>query len=195
LRSDIPYSIKDEFIKLPESLREHIERSRLVGKHIATIHNIDLYLVDLAIITHDLAKNLTSTELLDECKSFGIAVEAEYLLAPQLLHGPVAASWLENKHKVIDKSVIEAVQYHTTGYPRMGLVAKVVFLADKLDPEKIKRNPALESVFQEAELDLDGALMKYINMQIQMLIEQDRIIHPYSISFRNELMKEYLESN
>ena len=190
MRSDkLPYSIQDELIKLPESLKEHIERSRFVGKHIAIIHDIDLYSVDLAIATHDLAKNLTSTELLDECEKIGIVVEAEYLLAPQLLHGPVAASWLENKHKVTDKCVIEAVQYHTTGYPGMGPVAKVVFLADKLDREKIKRNPALESVFQKAELDLDGAVVEYINMQIQILIEQNRIIHPYSIACRNELMK------
>ena len=147
-------------------MKEHIERSRFVGKHIAIIHDIDLYSVDLAIATHDLAKNLTSTELIDECEKIGIVVEAEYLLAPQLLHGPVAASWLENKHKVTDKCVIEAVQYHTTGYPDMGPVAKVVFLADKLDKEKIKRNPELEKVLSISESDLDAAVLEYINIQI-----------------------------
>ena len=137
----LPSSIQGELIKLPEDLLSHIERSRLVGKQIATIHDIDLYSVDLAIATHDLAKSLTGAELIVECKKLCLDIQYEYLLLPQLLHGPVAASWLKNKFNVVDEFVIEAVRYHTTGYPDMNPVANVVFLADKLDKEKIKRNP------------------------------------------------------
>ena len=191
----LPSSIQNELIKLPEGLLSHIERSRLVGKQIGTIHGIDLYSVDLAIATHDLAKNLTGAELMVECKKMCVDIEDEYLLLPQLLHGPVAASWLKNKFNIVDEFVIEAVRYHTTGYPDMNPVAKVVFLADKLDKEKIKRNPELEKVLSISESDLDVAVLEYINIQIKRLIEQNRIIHPYSIACRNNLMKKYLDSN
>ena len=86
----------------------------------------------------------------------------DYLLVPKLLHGPVAASWLKNKFDVLDESIIEAVRYHTTGYPGMGTVSKVVFLADKLDREKIKRNPELEKVLSLSVSDLDAAVLAYI---------------------------------
>ena len=191
----LPSSIQSELIKLPEDLLSHIERSRLVGKQIATIHDIDLYSVDLAIATHDLAKSLTGAELIVECKKLCLDIQYEYLLLPQLLHGPVAAAWLKNKFNVVDEFVIEAVRYHTTGYPDMNPVAKVVFLADKLDKEKIKRNPELEKVLSISELDLDAAVLEYINIQIKSLIEQNRIIHPYSVACRNNLMKKYLDSN
>ena len=192
---NLPSSIQNELIKLPEGLLSHIERSRLVGKQIGTIHGIDLYSVDLAIATHDLAKNLTGAELMVECKKMCVDIEDEYLLLPQLLHGPVAAAWLKNKFNVVDEFVIEAVKYHTTGYPDMNPVAKVVFLADKLDKEKIKRNPGLEKVLSISELNLDAAVLEYLNIQIKSLIEQNRIIHPYSIACRNNLMKKYSDSN
>jgi len=191
----LPFLIQNELIELPKGLLSHIERSRLVGKQIGTIHGVDLYSVDLAIATHDLAKNLTVAELIGECRKMCVDIQHEYLLLPQLLHGPVAAAWLKNKFNVVDEFVIEAVRYHTTGYPDMNPVAKVVFLADKLDKEKIKRNPELEKVLSISESDLDVAVLEYINIQIKRLIEQNRIIHPYSIACRNNLMKKYLDSN
>ena len=106
----LPSSIQSELIKLPEDLLSHIERSRLLGKQIATIHDIDLYSVDLAIATHDLAKNLTVAELIGECRKMCVDIQHEYLLLPHLLHGPVAAAWLKNKFNVVDEFVIEAVR-------------------------------------------------------------------------------------
>ena len=71
----------------------------------------------------------------------------------------------------------------------MNPVAKAVFLADKLDKEKIKRNPKLENVLSLATSDLDAAVLSYMNILIENLIEQNFIIHPYSIACRNYLLQ------
>ena len=186
---NLPKLIQSELLKLPESLLAHIQRARCVGKEISSMHGIDFFSVDLAIATHDLAKNLSETELIDECKQMEIEISPDYCLVPKLLHGPVAASWLKTKFSVFDKFVIEAVKYHTTGYPDMNPVAKAVFLADKLDKEKIKRNPRLENVLSLATSNLDAAVLSYMNILIEGLIEQNFIIHPYSISCRNYLLQ------
>ena len=191
----LPSLIQSELAKLPEGLLSHIDRARSVGKEISTMHGIDFDSVDLAIATHDLAKNLTETELINECKKMCVDMDYDYLLVPKLLHGPVAASWLKNKFGVVDESVIEAVKYHTTGYPDMNPVTKVVFLADKLDREKIKRNPELEKVLSISVSDLDAAVLAYMNILIKSLIEQNLIIHPYSIACRNYLLKFFFDSN
>jgi predicted HD superfamily hydrolase involved in NAD metabolism len=192
---NLPALIQDELVKLPEGLLSHIDRARSVGKEISTMHGIDFHNVDLAIAAHDLAKHLTEIELINECKKMCVDMNCDYLLVPKLLHGPVAASWLKNKFDVLDESIIEAVRYHTTGYPGMGTVSKVVFLADKLDGEKIKRNPELEKVLSLSVSDLDAAVLAYMDMLIKSLIEQNFIIHPYSIACRNHLLKKYLDSN
>ena len=186
---NLPQLIQNELVKLPQGLLSHIDRARSIGKKISTIHRIDFHRVDLAIATHDLAKNLSETELIDECKQMEIEISPDYRLVPKLLHGPVAASWLKTKFRVFDKFVIEAVKYHTTGYPDMNPVAKAVFLADKLDKEKIKRNPKLENVLSLATSDLDAAVLSYMNILIENLIEQNFIIHPYSIACRNYLLQ------
>ena len=192
---NLPALIQDELVKLPEGLLSHIDRARSVGKEISTMHGIDFHNVDLAIAAHDLAKHLTEIELINECKKMCVDMNYDYLLVPKLLHGTVAASWLKNKFDVLDESIIEAVRYHTTGYPGMGTVSKVVFLADKLDGEKIKRNPELEKVLSLSVSDLDAAVLAYMDMLIKSLIEQNFIIHPYSIACRNHLLKKHLDSN
>ena len=106
---------------------------------------------------------------------------------PSLLHGPLAAAWLESDG-VSDPQVLEAVRYHTTGRMGMGPVARVVYLADKLDPAKIKRYPALEEVEALATEDIDRALIRCLNHQITHLIAKRRTIHPASVDFRNELL-------
>ena len=70
----------------------------------------------------------------------------------------------------------------------MGPVAKVVYLADKLDPAKIKRRPALEEVEALANEDIDRALLRCLDHRIAHLIAKRRMIHPASIDFRNELL-------
>ena len=185
----LPKLIQSELLKLPESLLAHIQRARCVGKEISSMHGIDFFSVDLAIATHDLAKNLNGKELIDGCKKMCIEISSDYLLVPKLLHGPLAAAWLKYKFGVSDAYVIDAVKYHTTGYSNMNPVAKVVFLADKLDKEKIKRNPKLEKVLSVVETDLDGAILAYMNILIESLVDQNFIIHPYSIACRNYLLQ------
>ena len=70
----------------------------------------------------------------------------------------------------------------------MGPVARVVYLADKLDPAKVKRHPALEEVEALANEDIDRALIRCLDHRIGVLIAKRRSIHPASVDFRNELL-------
>ena len=104
---NLPQLIQNELVKLPQGLLSHIDRAGYLGKEISTIHRIDFHRVDLAIATHDLAKNLSETELIDECKKMAIEISPDYRVVPKLLHGPVAASWLKTKFSVFDKFLID----------------------------------------------------------------------------------------
>ena len=77
----------------------------------------------------------------------------------------------------------------------MGLAARVVFLADKLDPAKIRRDPALEEVATLAEEDIDSALLRCLDHRIGLLIAKRRTIHPASVDFRNELLRASTEAS
>ena len=143
--------------------------------------------MDLGVASHDLARALDDKSILEEVLSFGIVPNTVELRSPSLLHGPLAAAWIESEG-VSDPQVLEAVRCHTTGRMGMGPVARVVFLADKLDPAKIKRHPALEEVAALADEDIDAALLSYLDHRIGLLIAKRRTIHPASVDFRNELL-------
>lgn len=48
-------------------------------------------------------------------------------------HGPIAAAVLEHEFGYTDKTVLEAIYYHTTLRPNATLLDKIVYLADKLE--------------------------------------------------------------
>ena len=71
----------------------------------------------------------------------------------------------------------------------MSQIEKVVFLADKVEPQKVERNPDLLKVLDACQSDLDLAIFKYLEMKIRQLLNQGVIIHPLAIEARNFYMK------
>ena len=67
----------------------------------------------------------------------------------------------------------------------MSTVSKVVFLADKLEPDKVRRRPELGEVLRLASVDIDTALLEYVNRQIVRGVERGDLLHPYTLEFRN----------
>ena len=88
----------------------------------------------------------------------------------------------------IAQAVLESVAWHTTGRPGMGDVAKVVFLADKLDPRKVARFPYLEEVVAKSRDSLDLAILEYLDRTIEYFLANGNLVHPIAIEFRNELL-------
>ncbi len=188
LMADLPPAIETRLQRLPQGLRDHIERARSTGRELAGRHGIDVEKCDLATACHDLARALPGEDLIAEAKRYGRRIHPVERNAPVLLHGAVAAAWLEHEDGLEDVDVLQAVRWHTTGRKAMGQVAKVAFLADKLDPVKVSQFPFLERVRELAYSDLDRAMLEYLNREIAYLLGMRYLIHPAYLGLRNELM-------
>ena len=186
--SELPSVIESRMLALPKGLREHIERSREVGRSLARRHNVDAGRVDIGIAAHDLARALNGDALLEQAKRYGLRLHPVEQRSPILLHGLIAALWLENEHGFDDEDVLEAVRWHTTGRQGMGEIAKAVFIADKLDPNKVRRYPYLNEVQSLAEDSLDRAILEYLDQGLLYFVREGELIHPESVELRNELM-------
>lgn len=186
--SAIPPAVAARLRGLPTGLRDHVERARREARDLARRHGVDETRVDLAVAAHDLARALDDDALIEQAAQRRIRVHPVERASPPLLHGRIAANWLKTEAGIDDEDVLEAVRWHTTGRKSMGPVAKVVFLADKLDPEKVRRYPYLEKVKTLAHASLDGALLEYLDRELSHLVRQGYLIHPASIGLRNELL-------
>ena len=184
----LPPEIDSRLRPLPKGLRDHVDRVRRVGAELAQRHGVDMDLVDQGTAAHDLARALKGEVLLEQARHYGLKVSSVERRIPILLHGLLAALWLEHEGGVADQRLLDAVRWHTTGNTGMGDVAKVVFLADKLDPQKVERYPRLGSISDTARESLDRALLEYLNQELDYLFGEGQLVHPASVELRNELI-------
>ena len=186
--TDLPDPIDARLKILPPGLKDHIERSREVSQELAVRHNVDARLADIGTAAHDLARSLGRDRLLTEAERLSLPLGLVEEREPILLHGPIAARWLYEDSSELDEAVLESVAWHTTGRPGMSEVAKVVFLADKLDPRKVEQFPYLKRVAAKSKDSLDLAILEYLNHTIEYFMRSGSLIHPVSIDLRNQLL-------
>ena len=105
-----------------------------------------------------------------------------------LLHGPVGAERLRANLGVNDNEILEAVYWHTTALATMGSIAKVVFLADKMDLSKASRYPHIGHVRELASDDLDEAIVEFLKGDLIRLLSEGKMAHLSSIEALNGLL-------
>ncbi len=184
----LPDAVEARLRELPRGLFQHVERVREITRDLAAVHGLDVERSDLAAAAHDLARAYRGDELLESASAYGIPVRPIDRASPVLLHGPVGAAWLQREARIADEEVLEAVRSHTSGSPGMGPIARVVFLADKLDPSKAQRYPFQDSVYAISRQDLDRALLRFLDLQLVGFLERGFVIDPSSVALRNDLL-------
>jgi nicotinate-nucleotide adenylyltransferase len=100
----------------------------------------------LAGIAHDLGKQLSDKEQLRLVKNDGKKISPIEKDKPSLLHGRVSAVLLREQFGVRNEAVLEAVATHTYGGMDMGPLAKIVYIADKLEFTRMKADPAVRKL-------------------------------------------------
>ena len=152
---------------------------------LALNYGADTQKASLAGLMHDYAKSFSNERL------YRIAVENNLaddlsLQEPSLLHAPVGAWLLKWELGIEDVEVLEAVKVHTTGAAGMSLLARIVYLADYIEPGRT--HFGVIEIRELAFADLERALLGAVNLTIKRVLERGRLVHPGSISFRNSLI-------
>lgn len=185
---DLPPSLAARLAALPDGLRAHVERVRVIARDLAVRHALDPATADLAAAAHDVARHLPGRRLIEEAERLGVGVSDVERAAPILLHGPVGAAWLLGDGEPLDPEVIEAVRWHTTGSPDLALVGSVVLIADKLDPAKAAAYPFQQAVREAAERDLRDGTLAFLEGALRLHLERGEFVHPVSVETRNRLL-------
>ena len=173
---------------LPPGLQAHLERVRELSLELAAIHGVDPGKVETAALGHDLYRAHSEEQLLSEARTRGLVVAPIEERVPLLLHGPLAAHLLSEECAVDDEDVLQAVRWHSTSCPGMSKVGLVVFIADKVEPQKVERAPHLGRTAALARRSLERAAVEYLTAEIASLLEKGSLVHPASIEARNHLL-------
>ena len=107
----------------------------------------------LAGIAHDMCKFLDDKELIRLALQDGKSLLKLEQNKPTLLHARAAAVILEKTFGITDRDILDAIRYHTTGFQDMNALAKVVYIADKIEISRMRVDPALREMSQTSDLD------------------------------------------
>ncbi|MDE2780525.1 MAG: bis(5'-nucleosyl)-tetraphosphatase (symmetrical) YqeK [Chloroflexota bacterium] len=184
--------IQQRVAALPAGLRAHIVRAQQVARELAPFHNVDPDRAALGILAHDVARAMPGRELIARATRFRLPIISVEENMPLLLHGPVGAEILRVEDGLAaqgdEADLYQAVYWHTTFHPTLvDELGKVVFLADKLDPNKRKRIPYQPEIMDLALENLDAAILEFLRRQVQDLTAAGREVHPVMLEARDAL--------
>ncbi len=88
----------------------------------------------IAGLAHDIAREYDSNYYFKVLEKAGLNISSWERTHPVLLHGRVGALILKRELQIEDEEILEAVECHVTGCVGMGVISKIVFVSDYLEP-------------------------------------------------------------
>jgi predicted HD superfamily hydrolase involved in NAD metabolism len=174
--------------RLETETRAHAERTAVVARELAAAHGVDPDRAELAALVHDIADGYSNVELLVLAERYDIPVTLTEARIPKLLHAPVGAEILRRDYGLSDEELLDAVRDHISGGPHMGKLAKILFVADKIEPHRDRHYHGLDPVRDLAIQDLDQAMLKLYAWRIDELVGAGRPVHERMVASRNLLL-------
>jgi len=173
--------------RLSASAMGHSERVAAMAGELAGIYGVDPGAARLAGLLHDWHREVSGDELVARAQALGIPVTDVDVAVPYLLHGPVAGAELADEFPDLGPEIVEAVGAHTYGSPSMSPLAKVVYVADVIEPgrgqqgvEELRRLVGTCSL-QELFTHTYAASLHH-------LLERRRRIHPQTVATWNDIV-------
>ncbi len=169
----------------------HVMRVVKTASFLARRYHCDLQKTRLAALLHDCAKScerMYFSQLLEK----GSVREEDWKPSP-IFHAYLGQFVSRDIYGVEDPEVWEAIASHTTGSTHMSLLAKIVFLADEIEPH---RNFPYVVYLREKSLEnLDEAVLAGMNASLVFLLHSGSRIELSSITARNALLEQQHSCN
>lgn len=181
---------------LLEWLKENLNEERYIhslgtadcARELAEKYNLDPEKAYFAGLLHDCAKCF-STEKLKEIIDKNLSVEACEMLNYKTLHAPVSAYVAEMNFGVEDKEILSAIRWHTLGKINMTDFEKIIFLADKIEPNTRDKeySEEIKSLLNQKN-GLNLALLRCYKETIKSLAKRELKICMVTIDIYNHLL-------
>ncbi len=157
------------------------------AKELANKFNLNSEKAYIAGLLHDCAKCFSNEKLLDIIHQH-LNVEECEMLNYKTLHAPVSAYIAEKEFQIDDKEILSAIRWHTLGKLDMTDFEKIVFLADKIEPNTRDKeySDKIKALLNEPN-GINKALLKCYKETIKSLVKRDLKICLLTIDIYNKL--------
>lgn len=164
----------------------HVLGTAMMAAGLAVRYGVDPDQAWLAGLLHDAVREWPLAKQLEQLGEESRSLDSWEITWAELVHGPAGACWAGNHYGIRDPAILEAIRFHTVGNPQMGLLAKIIFVADKAEPNR--NYPGVETVRCLANSAIDSAMIACLEQSIRYILDQGILLHPLTVATRNQLL-------
>ncbi len=169
---------------LKRSLRKQLKPQRFfhsvnvcnMASEMAEIFRFNKTKAYLAGLLHDCAKCIPYEKMLKMCEDLEVELDEYESRTPALIHAKLGEKVAIAQYGIYDEEILESIRYHTLGHPDMGNIAKIVFVADMLEPSRCF--DGIDELRKIAKKDLDLAVYECTKKTIDFNVAKNRPVHP-----------------
>lgn len=173
-----------------EERYEHSLGTADCAKELARIYDLDEEKAYTAGLLHDCAKCFSNEKLLEIIKN-NLEVEECEMLNYKTLHAPVSSYIAQKDFGVTDNEILSAIRWHTLGKKNMNMFEKIIFLADKIEPNTRDNKYSQEvKKYLSEENGLNKALLRCYKETIKSLVKRELKICLLTIEIYNSLLND-----
>ncbi len=172
--------------RLTEKRFYHSQCVAECAAQLAARYGADVEKARLAGILHDIMKDTDVEEQLKIMEQFGIMLTEAQRHSTKLWHALSGAAYIEHVLGVGDREIVDAVACHTGGKSGMGLLDKVLFVADYISADR--DYPGVERMRELAGSSLEEAIVEGVAFTVQEKTGERFTLDPQSICAYNEAL-------
>ena len=164
---------------------EHSKRTAKMCQTLAIRYGLNAKKAFLAGIAHDICKECADAILFTLASGDNLPIGTLERKKMALLHGRAAAQMLKVFFDVQDEEIIEAVQNHTFGKKGMSDFAKILFIADKIEPGREQITE--EKLKSYEKLSLNELAFLIVQENIDYLHSKGKKVSDFTFEFYEHL--------
>lgn len=153
---------------------------------LATRYGTDIDKCAVAGLLHDCARDIKGKKLFGLCERYDIHIDKVSRIQPELLHGALGSVIAKKEYGILDKHILKAICFHTTGREDMTLIDKILFIADHIEPNRSYRG--VNEVRDIAYDNLDKAILLSLEKTIMYVISKGALINTLTVKARNYII-------
>jgi predicted HD superfamily hydrolase involved in NAD metabolism len=142
----------------------------------------------ISALLHDIARDLSLNEMKEAILQNDPDAQFpdQLLLEPVLLHAAAGAAIARVRFGIEDHEILRSIMLHTTGGAGMGLLERVVFVADFIEPGRSMKG--VKRVRRLAWENLDAATLLILRLVLVYLLDREKTIVIDSIDAYNDII-------
>lgn len=180
--------ISEQLKKIKKELKKELDKNRYqhtlgvmyTASCLAMRHGGDMQEAMYAGLLHDCAKCIPIDKQIHLCEKNHIPIRDVERKNPHLLHAKLGVFLAKSEYGIKDKTILHAIEVHTTGEPQMNTLDKIIYIADYIEPNR-ENAPNLSEIRKLAFEDLDRAMLQILSDTLAYLRAKGGELDPLTV--------------